>query len=218
MNTLIAVGTGAAFLYSLVATVAPAVLRRRRVAGRVLRSGDHHHRARAARQRDGSAGEAQTTRALRQLAKLQPSSARVRRDGDESTCAIAEVRSGDLVVVRPGERIPVDGVVVAGGGAVDESMLTGESMPVDKRPGDRVIGATVNTAGAFEIEATSRRRSQACSRTSSADEGRAGVAGADPAAGRSHLGDLRAGGDRDRHRDVRAVDARSRDPSFVAAR
>ena len=96
-----------------------------------------------------------TTRALRQLAKLQPSTARVRRNGQDVDVPIAEVRAGDLIIVRPGERIPVDGVIRQGAGAVDESMLTGESMPVEKQPGDRVIGATINTSGAFEIEATS---------------------------------------------------------------
>ena len=96
-----------------------------------------------------------TTRALRELAKLQPSTARVRRDGQDIDVPIADVRTGDLVIVRPGERFPVDGVIVSGSGAVDESMLTGESMPVDKQPGDRVIGATINTSGALEIEATS---------------------------------------------------------------
>ena len=68
---------------------------------------------------------------------------------------IADVRSGDIVIVRPGERIPVDGIVMVGRGAVDESMLTGESIPVEKAPGDRVIGATVNTSGSLELEATS---------------------------------------------------------------
>ncbi len=96
-----------------------------------------------------------TTRALRQLAKLQPSTARVRRDNQDIDVAIAEVRGGDLVIVRPGERIPVDGIIRSGRGAVDESMLTGESIPVEKAPGDRVIGATINTAGSLEIEATS---------------------------------------------------------------
>ena len=96
-----------------------------------------------------------TTRALRQLAKLQPSTARVRRDGQDIDVPIADVRSGDLVIVRPGERIPVDGVIRSGSGAVDESMLTGESIPVEKTAGDRVIGATINTSGALEIEATS---------------------------------------------------------------
>ena len=96
-----------------------------------------------------------TTRALRQLATLQPSSARVRRDGREVDVPIAEVRSGDVVIVRPGERIPVDGVILHGSSAVDESMLTGESIPVEKTAGATVIGATINTSGALDIEASS---------------------------------------------------------------
>ena len=156
MNTLIAIGTGAAFVYSLVATVAPNLF---------VSEGarpDVYYEAVIiiiALVLLGNAMEARakttTTRALRQLAKLQPSSARVRRNGQDVDLPIAEVRSGDLVIVRPGERIPVDGVVKSGTGAVDESMLTGESMPVDKRPGDRVIGATINTSGALDIEASS---------------------------------------------------------------
>ena len=156
MNTLIAIGTGAAFLYSVVATVAPELF-----AAEGTRPDVYYEAVIliVALVLLGNAMEARakttTTRALRQLAKLQPSTARVRRSGQDVDVPIAEVRSGDLVIVRPGERIPVDGVVKAGTGAVDESMLTGESMPVDKKPGDRVIGATINTAGALDIEATS---------------------------------------------------------------
>ena len=155
MNTLIAIGTGAAFLYSVAATVAPGLF----VAGGAVP--DVYYEAIiiiVALVLLGNAMEAraksQTTRALRSLAKLQPSTARVRRDGREIDVPIASVTRGDRVLVRPGERFPVDGVVVSGTGAVDESMLTGESMPVAKHPGDDVIGATVNTAGAFEVEAT----------------------------------------------------------------
>ena len=155
MNTLIAIGTGAAFLYSVAATVAPrwfaasgarpdvyyeAVII---IIGLVLAGNAMEARAKR-----------NTTRALGQLAKLQPSTARVRHDGVERDVSIADVRSGDRVIVRPGERIPVDGLVREGAGAVDESMLTGESIPVDKAPGDRVIGATINMSGAIEIEAT----------------------------------------------------------------
>jgi Cu+-exporting ATPase len=156
MNTLIAIGTGAAFIYSVVATVAPGVF-----AAEGARP-DVYYEAIIliiALVLLGNAMEARakrnTTRALRQLAKLQPSTARVRRNGREVDVQIADVRSADLIIVRPGERIPVDGVIRQGTGAVDESMLTGESIPVDKQPGDRVIGATINTSGAFEIEATS---------------------------------------------------------------
>ena len=156
MNTLIAIGTGAAFLYSLAATLAPSVF---------VADGsrpDVYYEAVIliiALVLLGNAMEARakrnTTRALRQLAKLQPSTARLRRGGQDVDVPIAEVRTGDLIIVRPGERIPVDGTIRQGAGAVDESMLTGESIPVDKQPGDRVIGATINTSGAFEIEATS---------------------------------------------------------------
>ena len=155
MSTLIAVGTGSAFLYSLAATIAPwwfvgdgarpdvyyeAVII---IIALVLLGNAMEARAKT-----------QTTRALRQLAKLQPSSARVRRDGQDLDIPIAEVRTGDLVLVRPGERFPVDGEITSGSGAVDESMLTGESMPVDKAVGDRVIGATVNKTSAIEVRAT----------------------------------------------------------------
>ncbi len=95
-----------------------------------------------------------TMSALRQLARLQPSTARVRRGEAEVDVPIKDVRSGEIVIVRPGERFPVDGRVVSGAGAVDESMLTGESVPVDKTVGDRVVGATINTSGAFDIQAT----------------------------------------------------------------
>ncbi len=155
MNTLIAVGTGAAFLYSVVATLAPGLF-----AAEGARPDVYYEAVIliVALVLLGNAMEAraktQTTRALRQLAKLQPSAARVRRDGHESDIPIAQVRAGDLVLVRPGERFPVDGVIRHGSGAVDESMLTGESMPVEKQEGDAVIGATINTTGALEVEAT----------------------------------------------------------------
>jgi Cu+-exporting ATPase len=155
MNTLTAVGTGAAFLYSLVVTVAPAAVASRGVQADVYYEAiiliiallllGNALEARAKRQ---------TTRALREMARLQPSTARVRRDDAEVDVPITAVRHGERVIVRPGERFPVDGIIVSGSGAVDESMLTGESMPVVKQPGDRVIGATVNTMGAFEIDAT----------------------------------------------------------------
>ena len=155
MNTLIAVGTGSAFLYSAAATFAPqwfvadgarpdvyyeAIIF---IVALVLLGNAMEARAKT-----------QTTRALRQLASLQPSTARVRRDGSETDISISDVQTGDIVVVRPGERFPVDGTVLNGTGAVDESMLTGESMPVEKAPGDRVIGATINSTGALDVEAT----------------------------------------------------------------
>jgi P-type Cu+ transporter len=96
----------------------------------------------------------QTSEAIKKLMGLRAKSARVVRDGEELDVPIDEVRVGDLVIVKPGEKIPVDGSVVEGRSAVDESMLTGESLPVEKRPGDAVIGATLNKMGLLKFEAT----------------------------------------------------------------
>ncbi len=95
-----------------------------------------------------------TSEAIKKLMSLQAKTARVVRDGQEVEVPVEEVRVGDIVVVRPGEKIPVDGVVVEGRSAVDESMLTGESLPVEKGPGDTVIGATLNKLGLLRFEAT----------------------------------------------------------------
>ena len=95
-----------------------------------------------------------TTNALKSLLKLAPERAVVVREGAEMTVPVAEVRVGDEFIVRPGDRIPVDGVVKNGSGAVDESMLTGESIPVDKKPGDKVSAATENLSGRLSCEAT----------------------------------------------------------------
>jgi Cu+-exporting ATPase len=159
MNTLIAVGTGAAFLYSVVATVAPRLFIRNGLAP------DVYYEAVViiiALILTGNAFEArakrQTSAALRALANLQPKTARVVRGAhgreQEVDVPIEEVSTGDVVLVRPGERLPVDGGVVSGESAVDESMLTGESFPVAKRAGDRVIGGTINRTGALHYRAT----------------------------------------------------------------
>jgi Cu+-exporting ATPase len=165
MNTLVALGTGSAFLYSAVATVVPDVFVSRGlsadlyfeavililafvIAGRAME-------ARARRQ---------TSAALRTLVRLQPMTARVLRGDVERDVPLAEVRRGDVVSVRPGERIPVDGELVEGTSAVDESMLTGESIPVEKTPGARVMGGTVNTTGAFRLRATAVGASSTLSR------------------------------------------------------
>ena len=155
MNVLVAVGTGAAFLYSVTATVAPRVFTDSGAAADVYYEAiifilsllllGNALEARA---------KAHTMSALRQLARLQPSTARVKRGEAEVDVPIQDVHSGEIVIVRPGERFPVDGRVVSGSGAVDESMLTGESVPVDKTAGDRVVGATINKSGAFEVQAT----------------------------------------------------------------
>jgi len=147
MNSLISLGTGAAFLYSLVETVrgrhevyyeAAAVIITLILLGRTLEA-----RAR------GQAGEA-----IRKLMDLQPPVARVLSDGVEVETPVEQVRAGDIIVVRPGERIAVDGEVTEGESAVDESLLTGESMPVDKRAGASVFAGTINSAGGFRYRAT----------------------------------------------------------------
>ncbi len=155
MNTLIAVGTGAAFIYSLVATLVPSFFTSRNVAP------DVYYEAVViiiALILTGNAFEARarkrTSAALRSLVNLQPKTARVVRDGAELDLPVEQVRSGETVVVRPGERVPVDGEVLSGGSAIDESMLTGESLAVAKTVGDRVIGGTMNGTGAFRYLAT----------------------------------------------------------------
>ena len=155
MNTLIAVGTGAAFLYSVVATVAPGFFTSRGL------QPDVYYEAVVfiiALILMGNALEArakrQTSAALRSLVALQPKTARVVRGDSEMNIPVEAVRSGDVVLVRPGERVPVDGQVISGASAVDESMLTGESMPVTKQAGDSVIGGTINRTGAFRYRAT----------------------------------------------------------------
>ncbi len=155
MNTLISVGTGAAYLFSLAATVAPQAFRAHGVEPHVYFEAVD---AIIALILLGNLFEARakqrTSAALRALADLQPKTARVVRDGVELNIAVEEVRHGDLVLIRPGERVPVDGEVASGQSAVDESMLTGESMPVAKTEGDRVFGGTMNRTGALRITAT----------------------------------------------------------------
>jgi len=155
MNTLIAVGTGAAFVYSLIATAAPGFFVRRGVPP------DVYYEAVIviiALILTGNAFEARakraTSAALRALAGLQPPTARVVRGDREIDLPVDQVRQGDIVVVRPGERLATDGEVISGESAVDESMLTGESAPVAKATGDRVIGGTINRTGALRYRAT----------------------------------------------------------------
>jgi P-type Cu+ transporter len=165
MNTLIAVGTGAAFVYSLIATAAPRFFIARGVAPDVYYEAviiiialiltGNAFEARAKRQ---------TSTALRALADLQPKVARVERTGSVQDLPIDEVVQGDIVLVRPGERIPVDGEVTSGASAVDESMLTGESLPVEKSVGARVFGGSVNRTGSFRLRATTLGADSALSR------------------------------------------------------
>jgi Cu+-exporting ATPase len=155
MNTLIAVGTSAAYLYSVVAILFPFFFRSGGIEpkvyfdtsvviitlillGRVLE-------ARA---------KGQTSEAIKRLIGLQPKTARVIRNGNELDVPVQNVLVGDLVIVRPGEKVPVDGIVREGKSFVDESMITGESIPVEKKAGDEVIGATINKSGSFKFEAT----------------------------------------------------------------
>jgi Cu+-exporting ATPase len=155
MNTLVALGTSAAYLYSAFVVLFPAavlalglqpqlyfetavIIVALILLGRWLE-------ARA---------KGQTSAAIKKLMGLQAKTARVIRDGQEQDIPVEQVRVDDLVRVRPGEKVPVDGFVVEGASAVDESMLTGESLPVEKRPGNEVIGATLNRTGSFVFRAT----------------------------------------------------------------
>ncbi len=155
MNTLVAMGSSAAYIYSVVGVLFPGLFEHQGMSvpmyfdsaafiitlilmGRLLE-------ARA---------KGQTGAAIKALIGLQPKTARVIRGGSETDVPVAQVLVGDLVVVRPGERVPVDGVLEEGGSPVDESMLTGEPIPVGKHPGDEVIGATMNTTGSFTFRAT----------------------------------------------------------------
>lgn len=153
MNSLVVLGTTAAFAYSTVATFAPGLL----PAG-----ADHVYYEAAAvivtlillgRLFEAQA-KGRTSEAIKRLMTLQAKSARVLRGGEAVEVPIAEVVAGDVVLVRPGERIAVDGEVVEGASFVDESMITGEPIPVEKHPGAAVVGGTVNKTGAFQFRAT----------------------------------------------------------------
>lgn len=155
MNTLIAVGTGAAFLFSLAVTLADDWLLAHGIEPQVYYEAvswiialvllGNLLEARA---------KGRTSGALRRLLGLRPTTARVLRGGREEEVPLDQVREGDEVVVRPGEKIPADGVVLSGSSYVDESMLTGEPVPVFRGAGDRVIGATLNRNGAFNFSVT----------------------------------------------------------------
>ncbi|MCE5314162.1 MAG: heavy metal translocating P-type ATPase [Armatimonadota bacterium] len=154
MNVLIALGTFAAYIYSLVATFAPGLFTSHKMephvyyetvaviitlilTGKLLETRARSH----------------TSDAIKRILSLQARTARVIRDGSEIDIPIEDVRVGEIIIVRPGEKIPTDGVITDGSSAIDESMITGESVPVDKQPGDKVIGATINKTGSFTFEA-----------------------------------------------------------------
>jgi len=155
MNTLIAVGTSVAYFYSMVAVIFPGLF-----ATGVLEPHLYFHTSAAiitlillGRFLEARA-RGQTSEAIKKLIGMQPKTALVIREGGQEEILVDEVQVGDLMLVRPGERVPVDGIVHQGYSSVDESMITGESIPVEKKADDRVTGATINKTGSLEIEAT----------------------------------------------------------------
>lgn len=155
MNTLIAVGTGAAFLYSVVATILPdlfvsvgqkpevyfevaTVIITLILTGRMLEA----------------KAKGKTSQAIQRLIELQPKTASVINENGEQDVEIENLKVGDIILVKPGEKIPVDGEIIDGASSVNESMITGESLPVDKKIGDIIIGATINQTGSFKYKAT----------------------------------------------------------------
>jgi len=155
MNTLVAVGTSAAYFYSMIAILFPGFFTAAEVElglyfdtsamiitlillGRFLET-----RARG-----------QTSEAIKKLIGLNPKAALVIRDGEEREISVEDVLVGDLILVRPGERVPVDGIIREGYSSIDESMITGESIPLEKKSGDEVIGASINKTGSFKFKAT----------------------------------------------------------------
>jgi Cu+-exporting ATPase len=159
MHTLIALGTTVAYAYSVTVVLldafSPAVLADNGIEAKVYFDTAAIIVALILLGRFLEAGaRGRTSEAIRRLIGLRPTSARVLRDGNEIDIPVDQVIIGDTVMVRPGEKIPVDGLVTDGYSAVDESMLTGESMPVEKVPGDKIFGATINSNGALYFEAT----------------------------------------------------------------
>ncbi len=155
MNTLIAVGTSAAYGYSIAATFGPGLFEAAAIETSVYFETSALIIALILLGRWLEArAKSRTSAAIKRLMGLRAKTARVVRDGQETDIPIEQVAPGDVVVVRPGEKIPVDGVVLAGRSAVDESMISGESIPLEKGPGDQVIGATINKVGSFRFRAT----------------------------------------------------------------
>ena len=153
MHTLIAVGISAAWLYSTVAVISPSIFPKASFA-------QVYYDVSAVVVALVTLGMAlevkakgRSSDAIRKLVGLQAKTARVIRDGQEVDIPVEDVIVGDVLAVRPGEKVPVDGVIVQGESSLDESMVTGESLPVDKSVGDEVIGATINTSGAFRFKA-----------------------------------------------------------------
>ena len=155
MNTLVAVGTGSAYLYSAIIVLFPRWLS-------VADASGHIYFDTAAAiitlilmgRLLESKAKRKTTDAIKKLMNLQPKMARILKNGIESDVPVDDVRKDDIFIVRPGERMPVDGVILKGATSVDESMVTGESMPVEKIPGNAVVGGTINMDGSLEVRAT----------------------------------------------------------------
>jgi P-type Cu+ transporter len=155
MNTLIAMGTGTAYVYSFLATVFPQLWEKSGhvpevyfeaasviivtvLIGRILEA----------------KASSRTSQAIEKLLNRQAKTARVLRGDQESDVPVDEVKVGDVILVRPGEKVPVDGVIISGNSSLDESMISGESKPVDKNVGDHVVGSTINNTGSFRFRAT----------------------------------------------------------------
>ncbi|MDR3667696.1 MAG: heavy metal translocating P-type ATPase [Ignavibacteriaceae bacterium] len=155
MNTLVAVGTGTAYIYSTIAVLFPDLLSLKNphqhiyfdtaaviitliLMGRLLEAG----------------AKSKTTSAIKKLIGLQPETARIIKENKETEIKIEDVAEGNLIIVRPGERIPVDGKIIEGSSSIDESMISGESIPVDKFINDAVTGGTINLNGSFTFRAT----------------------------------------------------------------
>lgn len=155
MDTLIALGTSAAYFYSLFVTIFPGFL-----IAQGLTPSVYYETAAVVitlillGKLFENRAKGQTSEAIRKLMGLQARTARIVRNGREMEVPIAEVQLGDIILVRPGEKVPTDGEVIEGSSAVDEAMVTGESVPVRKQPGDQVIGATINKSGSFKFRTT----------------------------------------------------------------
>jgi Cu+-exporting ATPase len=155
MNTLIAVGTSAAYFYSMVAVLFPGIFQAGGLEPNLYFDTSAMIIALILLGRFLEArAKGQTSAAIKRLIGLQPKTALVVRDGKEVEISVEDVQVGDLILVRPGERVPVDGIIKQGSPGIDESMVTGESLPVEKKEGDEVIGATINKTGSFQFEAT----------------------------------------------------------------
>lgn len=154
MHTLIAIGITAAYAYSVVAVAAPGIFPNMALAEVFWDVTDVVVALVVLGLALEIKAKGRTSQAIKKLIGLQAKTARVIRDGKESDIPVEEVLVEDVVVVRPGEKVPVDGKVIAGASAIDESMITGESMPVEKQTGDEVIGGTLNKTGSFRFTAT----------------------------------------------------------------